>query len=142
MKLTLLVVGKLRSRELRSLCDDYKSRIARYATLNEIEVKDDGALLRALPKAAHVVAMDVAGRPSSSTQFSEQVITWGSTGNGHVCFVIGGAEGIPPQLTSTADVRLSLSAMTLPHRLARLLLLEQIYRALSIWRGEPYARED
>ena len=58
-----------------------------------------------------------------------------------VAFVIGGAEGIPPELSRAAEVRLSLSSMTLPHRLARVLLLEQIYRGLSITRGEPYARE-
>ena len=55
--------------------------------------------------------------------------------------MIGGAEGIPPELSRAAEVRLSLSSMTLPHRLARVLLLEQIYRGLSITRGEPYARE-
>jgi 23S rRNA (pseudouridine1915-N3)-methyltransferase len=59
-----------------------------------------------------------------------------------VAFLIGGADGLPPPVLQAAEVRLSLSSMTLPHRLARIVLLEQLYRALSILRGEPYARED
>lgn len=142
MKLTLLAVGKLKRPELRALCDDYKARISRHATLSEVEVKDDAALLRSVPRDARLVALEVKGRTLSSAEFSEHLIRWVSSGNAHVCFVIGGAEGIPAQLSSAAEVQLSLSRMTLPHRLARLLLLEQLYRGLSIWRGEPYARED
>ncbi len=67
---------------------------------------------------------------------------WTSRGKGSVAFVIGGAEGIPSELSKKADARLSLSRLTLPHRLARVVLLEQLYRSLSILRGEPYARED
>jgi 23S rRNA (pseudouridine1915-N3)-methyltransferase len=142
VKLTLLVVGKLKDPGLRSLCDDYKKRISRHVELQELEVKDDKALLKAIPKDVHLVCLEVLGSQLSSTQFSEKVLQWGSTGNGHLAFVIGGAEGIPRTVAEQARFALSLSTLTLPHRLARLLLLEQLYRALSIWRGEPYARED
>ncbi|HEX5100948.1 MAG TPA: 23S rRNA (pseudouridine(1915)-N(3))-methyltransferase RlmH, partial [Polyangiaceae bacterium] len=67
---------------------------------------------------------------------------WGRRGKGDVAFVLGGAEGIPKALLDGAHARLSLSSLTLPHRLARVLLFEQIYRAFTILRGEPYARED
>ncbi len=142
MRLTLLVVGKLKSSALTELCDDYERRIRRFVAVDVTEAKDDKSLARALPHKAMVVALQVQGAVLSSQQLSDQVVSWGSHGNGHVCFVIGGAEGIPPEVARQVDYELSLSRLTLPHRLARLLLLEQLYRALSIWRGEPYARED
>ncbi|HET9932448.1 MAG TPA: 23S rRNA (pseudouridine(1915)-N(3))-methyltransferase RlmH, partial [Polyangiaceae bacterium] len=67
---------------------------------------------------------------------------WLAQGKGVIAFAIGGAEGLPAEFSKRAQHRLSLSRLTLPHRLARLLLAEQLYRALSIARGEPYARED
>jgi 23S rRNA (pseudouridine1915-N3)-methyltransferase len=87
------------------------------------------------------VALEVDGEAVTSTELSKRVERWSSTGKGVVAFVIGGAEGIPKDLSRSAVARLSLSKLTLPHRLARVLLLEQLYRALSILRGEPYARE-
>ena len=141
MKFSLLVVGKLKSDALTLLCDDYRRRIRRFVSIDETEVKDDAALCRAIPDNVFVVALQVHGQALSSSQFSERLVGWGSRGNGHVCFVIGGAEGIPSEVADRADFQLSLSTLTLPHRLARLLLLEQLYRGLSIWRGEPYARE-
>lgn len=142
MRCRILAVGKLKDAGLRSLCDDYRARIARYVEVEEREVKDDRALLRALPNSGRLVALEVLGASLSSQQFADHLIQWGSSGNGQVTFVIGGAEGLPPEIGRKADFQLSLSRMTLPHRLARLLLLEQVYRGLSIWRNEPYARED
>jgi 23S rRNA (pseudouridine1915-N3)-methyltransferase len=72
---------------------------------------------------------------------AKRVERWSSRGKGIVAFVIGGADGIPADLLSRADARLSLSTLTLPHRLARVVLAEQLYRAMTILRGEPYARE-
>jgi 23S rRNA (pseudouridine1915-N3)-methyltransferase len=142
VKLTLLTVGRLKDAPLRALCEDYRGRIARYVDVREQEVKDDRALVRALPKEALLVTLEVHGAAVTSSQLSERLLRWGSTGNGHVCFVIGGAEGIPAEVRKATRFELSLSSLTLPHRLARLILLEQLYRALTIWRGEPYARED
>ncbi len=142
MRITLLAVGKLKERALRSVADDYLGRIRRYLRIDELELKDDAALARALPAEAHLVALEVGGEALSSEAFAKKLEAWGSRNKGEIVFVIGGAEGIPREISRRAGARLSLSSMTLPHRLARIVLYEQIYRALTILRGEPYAREN
>lgn len=142
MRLVVLAQGKLKDRALRSLLDDYFGRIQKYVRCDEVEVKQASDLLRALPSDALLVALEVDGDACTSSEFSRKLERWASRGKGIVAFAIGGAEGLPAEVSQRADHRLSLSTMTLPHRLARLLLAEQLYRALSILRGEPYARED
>jgi 23S rRNA (pseudouridine1915-N3)-methyltransferase len=144
VRIRIIAVGKAKDRDLRSLLRDYYARIGRYAKLEEIEIKDgkgDEAterLSRSIPGRSRVVALEVGGRPFSSRDLA----TWlGRAENESVqtvVFLIGGAYGLPEELSKKADLRLSLSAMTLPHRLARLFLAEQVYRAFSILRGEPY----
>lgn len=141
MKLFVIAVGKLKAAELRALSDDYLGRIRRYTGCEEREVRDAAGLASAIPKDAFVVALEVTGTAFTSEAFSRRIEQWASRHKGVVAFLIGGAEGIPPEVSARADAKLSLSTMTLPHRLARVLLLEQIYRALTILRGEPYARE-
>lgn len=141
MRLVVVAVGRIKERALRAVADDYLARIQRYARAEEIEVKDDAALERAVPADALVVALEVDGTAPSSEELAKSVERWTSRGKGVVAFVIGGAEGIPAAVSRRADVRLSLSRLTLPHRLARVVLLEQLYRAFTILRGEPYARE-
>lgn len=141
MRLVVVAAGKIRGRELRAVADDYLQRIRRYLRCEEIEARDAAGLARSIPDGAFRVALEVGGDALSSEAFARRVEQWGSRGKGDVAFVIGGAEGIPPELSRAADYRLSLSSMTLPHRLARVLLFEQLYRALTILRGEPYARE-
>jgi 23S rRNA (pseudouridine1915-N3)-methyltransferase len=142
VKLTVVAVGKIRERDLRGVADEYVARIRRYVRLDEVEVGRDAALGRALPKGATIVALDPEGDALTSTAFARKVEAWGRRGKGDVAFVIGGAEGIPLELVRSADARLSLTKLTLPHRLARVVLFEQIYRAFTILRGEPYAREN
>lgn len=141
MKLFVLAQGKLKERALRELTDEYKKRLERYATVEEIEVKDAAGLGRRLPSDACLVMLEVWGQSVSSTALAEQLEDWADRHKGQVCFVIGGAEGIPTELSRRAHVHLSLSALTLPHRLVRLVLFEQLYRSMTILRGEPYARE-
>jgi 23S rRNA (pseudouridine1915-N3)-methyltransferase len=144
--LVVLAVGKVKEPGLRDAIDDYVKRIERHFPLEEIELKDAPApALRAtfekkLPAPAHVVALDVAGRSMTSESWGRGRESRATQGKGKVVFLIGGAEGLPPEIIARADEKLSLSAMTLPHRLARLLLVEQLYRAVTILRGEPYAR--
>ena len=141
VKFEVLAVGKLKDPSLEALCADYSQRIRRYAALDTIEVKNDRALLGLFPRDGRVVALEVSGKPQTSTGFAETLQRWVEAGQSPIAFVIGGAEGIPPSIRQRAALQLSLSNMTLPHRLARLVLLEQVYRAMTIWRNEPYARE-
>ena len=141
MRLFVVAAGKIREAGLRAAADEYAARIRRYARFDEIEVRSGADLGRYVPREATLVALEPGGEALTSTGFAERLERWTSRGKGEVAFVIGGAEGIPPQLSRAADARLSLSSLTLPHRLARVVLLEQIYRGFSILRGEPYARE-
>lgn len=125
----------------RHWADEYLARIRRWIRCEELELRDDAELERRWPKDDWVVALEVNGESLTSVAFAERLERWGAQGKGEIAFVIGGADGIPPRLSAKAQARLSLSKMTLPHRLARVLLLEQIYRGLSISRREPYARE-
>ncbi len=142
MKLQILAVGKLKHTGLRGVCDDYRQRIGRHVQVEERELKDDAALRKALPADGFVVALQVGGKSLTSSQLAERIGRWREDVRGPVTFVIGGAEGIPSEVDARADFRLSLSNLTLPHRLARVLLLEQLYRSFSILNNEPYARED
>lgn len=142
MKLSILAIGKLKDPGSRAWADEYLGRIRRWVRCEESELRDDAELQRRWPKQdAWIVALEVGGQSLSSTAFSAQLERWGSIGKGNITFVIGGAEGIPRELSERANAKVSLSPMTLPHRLARVLLLEQLYRGLSILRKEPYARE-
>ena len=142
MKVVVVAVGKIREKHLRAVADDYLGRAQHYARVSEVEVKTDAELERALPREATVIALDPAGETLTSRELAARVERWGRRGKGDVAFVIGGAEGIPKALLAAAHARLSLSSLTLPHRLARVLLFEQLYRSFTILRGEPYARED
>jgi 23S rRNA (pseudouridine1915-N3)-methyltransferase len=142
MPIVVVAHGKLKDRGLRSLVDDYLARIGRYTRVEEVEVKSDSALERAVPAGATVIALEVAGAALSSRELAQKLGHWMSQGKGTLAFVIGGAEGLPAALSSGAAFQLSLSSLTLPHRLARLILVEQLYRAFTILKGEPYARED
>jgi 23S rRNA (pseudouridine1915-N3)-methyltransferase len=145
VRIAVLAVGKVKQAGLRAELDDYFGRVRRYAPCDEIELKDgaDVELVerfkRALPPRARTVALEVDGRAMTSAQLSELVATAQRDAVGCLAFLIGGAYGLPRELSRDADLRLSLSAMTLPHRLARLVLAEQIYRAFTLLRGEPYS---
>ncbi|MEZ4223740.1 MAG: 23S rRNA (pseudouridine(1915)-N(3))-methyltransferase RlmH [Polyangiaceae bacterium] len=141
MRIFVVAVGKLKERALRTLADDYLERIRRYCRCDEIEVRESADLSRQLGRLSTTVALEVDGRSLSSSQLSRELERWGRRGKGDVGFVIGGADGLPQALSQAADERLSLSTLTLPHQLARVLLLEQLYRSHTLLRGEPYARE-
>lgn len=144
MRVRIIAVGKAKNRDLRSLLSDYYARIERYAKLEEIEIKDGkeadvtDRLIRAIPKRSRVVALEVSGRRLASREFAAWIERAENESVQTVAFLVGGAYGLPKDLSRKADLQLSLSAMTLPHRLARLVLAEQLYRAFSILRNEPY----
>jgi len=145
MHVKLVVVGRVKERGLRALIDDYVKRIGRYGRYHEVELKDgpeDGLVTRfrrEITERSRVVALEVDGRRMSSVELAEQVGRAQVDGVQTLVFLIGGAYGLPAEISRAADLRLSLSDMTLPHRLARLFLVEQIYRAFTILGGEPYS---
>jgi 23S rRNA (pseudouridine1915-N3)-methyltransferase len=141
VKVVILAVGKLKDEASRALADDYFARLRRYTPCEEREVKASSDLEGAIPKSALVVALEVQGDTVTSPELAKRLESWASKNKGIVCFLIGGAEGIPRALSQKADARVSLGRLTLPHRLARVILAEQLYRAMTILRGEPYARE-
>lgn len=144
MRVRIIAVGKAKDRDLRSLLSDYYGRIGRYAKLEEVELKDgkeaevSDRLARSIPDRSRVVALEVDGRAMSSKALAKWIDRAENDSVQTVVFLIGGAYGLPNEISARADLRLSLSAMTLPHRLARLVLAEQLYRAFTISRGEPY----
>lgn len=145
MKLQVIAVAKIKDRSLREASDDYVARISRYTRFSEVELKDGDPQLvqerfeKAIEARAFRVALEVDGRALSSQQLADKIETLQTQATPAMSFLIGGSYGLPRELSKGADLQLSLSAMTLPHRLARLLLLEQIYRAFTIIRNEPYS---
>ena len=142
MKLFVVAEGRIKERDLRAVANDYLKRLTRYVKCDEIEARDAAGLVKSIPEGAFVVALEVDGERLTSSELALRLERWGARGKGLVAFVIGGAEGIPKPLSERADLRLSLSSFTLPHRLARVVLFEQLYRAMTLQRGEPYAREE
>ncbi len=152
MKIRLIAVGRLKEPHWRAACEEYLKRMRPYADFEVVEVADrdisrdraramadEGAdILRALPDRAHVVALDAAGRQLSSEGLSAWMAQRMVDGGSDIAFVIGGSAGLAPDVLARADERLSLGLMTLPHQLARVVLVEQVYRAFRIMRGEPY----
>lgn len=144
MRIVVVAVGRIKDRPVRALVDDYAARIRRYTPLDELELADGPTtkLVPAFVKAtgeATSIALEVDGRPLTSDAFARDLGRAAARNKGVVAFLIGGADGLPRSVSHTAHERWSLSPLTFPHRLARLLLMEQIYRAMTILRGEPYA---
>lgn len=154
MRITLIAVGRLKERHFREAAEEYLKRLTPYASVEVVEVPDrdvsrdearalaeeGAAILRAVPDGAHVVVLEVGGKERTSEEFSAWLAEGMLQGRSSVVFVIGGAAGLAPEVVARADERISLGRMTLPHQLARVVLLEQVYRAFRIMRGEPYHR--
>jgi len=148
--LLLLAVGRLRA-AYRDACDDYLRRLARYARVEEAEVREAGRAptveaqrqqeaerLRArLPGGGTVVALAREGSPWTSEELARRMDGWRVTAR-PLAFVLGGSHGLSQGLLASANIRWSLGPLTLPHELARVVVAEQLYRAFTILRGEPY----
>ncbi len=148
MKLRVVAVGALKGSAERELCAEYLGRLTHYCKVEEVVLKPDSAAKEAVAirkacEGASVVLLDERGVVLTSEKLARKLETLGSRGKGEVALVIGGAHGLPVgldrELASCGTVeRWSLSALTFPHRLARIVLCEQLYRAMTILRGEPY----
>lgn len=157
MQLRLLSVGRLREGPLRAAAEEYLRRLRSYATVRWDQVEAEGVparlvpaevdavlareaerLLRALHPAERVVALDRAGEPCSSEELADRLAAWAARGDSRIAWIVGGPLGLHDQVLARADWRLSLSRLTFPHQLVPVILLEQLYRAFRIQRGEPY----
>ena len=152
MRLRIAAVGRLKEAHWRAAAEEYLKRLRPYATVEVAEISDrdisydaskamaaEGAdLLPAIPESSYVVALDLAGTQTTSEGLSARLADLMVGGRSDVTFVIGGSAGLAPAVLQRADEKLSLSRMTLPHQLARVVLLEQLYRAFRIMRNEPY----
>ncbi|MEG2000373.1 MAG: 23S rRNA (pseudouridine(1915)-N(3))-methyltransferase RlmH [Evtepia sp.] len=153
----LLCVGKLKEPFYINACTEYLKRLTPLCKLNlselpEVRLPDrpspaqiDAALLREaesifakLPKNAQLIALCIEGTTQSSNALAEQILKWTVDGTSQLVFVIGGSYGLHPSIKAEAALRLSMSPMTFPHHLARVMLLEQIYRAFQINAGSRY----
>lgn len=141
MKVWVGVVGKLKESYLVAAEDEYRKRLRPYCTLTVHEAKDEDALAAAIPAGAHVYAFDERGEMVSSEQFAALIDKEQAHGQGAtVAFVIGGADGHSDAMRKRARTLLAFGRMTIAHRLVRVLVAEQLYRAFKIIRGEPYHR--
>ena len=156
MKLFVVAVGHKMPDWITTGFKEYAKRMPREATIELIEIKPEPRstgknvaqiraaeaqrILAALPQDARRIALDEHGAPLSTKQMSQQMQSWMGSGN-DVAFIIGGADGLHESIKSTAQQLLALSAMTLPHGLVRVMLAEQLYRALSLLHNHPYHRE-
>lgn len=155
MRVHICAVGRLRTGPERDLIDDYVKRFDRTGRalglgpvqIHEVEDKKGGgmaaeaALLdRVIPKGAMICTMDERGKLITSPDFAQTMGRWRDGGCSDLAFIIGGADGIDPELRARADFSLSFGKMVWPHMLVRVMLSEQLYRAASILSGSPYHR--
>lgn len=143
MRIRLIFLGKTRRAECRSMLDDYLARIRKYTELEVVELREDSAALKKFSLDANEtnVLLDATGRNYSTAEFAKWLRSQRERGSAHsVNFLCGGAEGFPESIARHANEKLSLSSLTMPHELARVVLAEQIYRAFTILAGHPYSK--
>jgi 23S rRNA (pseudouridine1915-N3)-methyltransferase len=157
MNITVISVGKLKEKYLKEAIQEYSTRLTKYCKLDIIEVSDEKApenmsaaeedivklkegqaILKHIKDDAYVVALAIQGKQLSSEKFAALISDLGLRGKSNIAFVIGGSLGLSEEVLKRADYHLSFSAMTFPHQLMRVILLEQVYRGFRIMKGEPY----
>ena len=139
MRYRVVAVGRVRDAALRAACDGYLERLRHYTRVEEREVKHEARVLAGVPEGSRLVALSEEGEQWTSEQLASWTSRWELDGR-DVTFAIGGADALPAPVLEQAERVWSLSKLTLPHELARVVLYEQLYRAYTIRRGEPYHR--
>ncbi len=139
MRYRVVAVGRVRDAALRAACDDYLDRVRRYTRVEEREVRDEARILPAVPEDSRLVALSRGGEEWTSGQLADWTARWEMDGR-DVVFAVGGADALPEPILRKAERTWSLSRLTFPHELARVILYEQLYRAYTIRHGEPYHR--
>lgn len=152
MKLRFIWPGKTKDERLRSLIDEYSKRLSRFARCEVVEVKESRTreaaalnkeslrVLEAIGDSSLAVLLDLNGRDWSSQELASQVQRWENDGTKEVAIIVGGPEGASAEVQSRAQMRWRLTRLTLTHEMARVLAVEQFYRAYAINRGLPYQK--
>jgi len=139
MRYRVVAVGRMKDAALRAACDEYLERLRHYAKVEELEVKDEARILGAIPEGSRLVALSRRGDACTSGELAEWTERWERDAR-DITLAIGGADALPDDVLRRAERVWSLSRLTLPHELARVVVYEQLYRAYTIRRGEPYHR--
>ena len=139
MKIHLYYIGKPRDQNANNMAEEYIKRCSRYARTEMREIQPSRFDPWLKHPSAKKILMDPAGKLQDSAQFTK-LIAKAEQESRDLLFIIGGADGLPPAWRDRADLLLSLSALTFPHELARVVLAEQLYRAFTTLRGHPYPR--
>ena len=157
VNISIITVGKLKEKYLKQGIEEYLKRLSAYAKVDVIEVADEKApeelsdleivqvkqkegerILAKIGQDTYVIALAIQGKLGSSEELAERLDKLATYGKSKIAFVIGGSLGLSEEVINRSNEQLSFSRMTFPHQLMRLILVEQIYRAFRINRGEPY----
>ena len=157
MKISIVAAGKIKEKYLRDGIAEFTKRLKpftqiEFLEINEEKMKDNPShaekaavlktegerLLKKVPAGSYLIVLDIVGKAISSEELSQKIDTLTLNGHSHITFLIGGAFGLSQEIRNRADERISFSRMTFTHQMIRLLLIEQIYRAFKISRGEKY----
>lgn len=150
MRFRFIWIGKTKDKNWKALQEDYLRRLSHFVKCEIVEIKDQAApnlkeiegkrIIENLNQNSFVCVLDVAGRSLSSPDLSRELEKWQNRGLKEIAFVIGGAEGVSSEVAQMADFSLSLSFLTFTHEMARVVMLEQLYRAFTIIKGFPYQK--
>lgn len=150
MRIKILCVGKLKEKYLKDAVSEYTKRLSAYSKISIVEVadgkdenpasikKEGQRLVKNIKDNEYVIALSITGKAYSSTAFSKLIDGLGIRGKSDIVFIIGGSNGLDDEVIKKVDLEVSFSKMTFPHQLMRVILVEQIYRAFKISRGEKY----
>lgn len=157
LNITIICVGKMKEKYFVQAAEEYAKRLGRYVKLDMIEVPDEKApedlspgqeadilkkecagIVKHLREGSYVITLEIEGTMLDSPEFAKKIDRITQSGRSHITFIIGGSLGLDPEIKRKADFALSFSKMTFPHRLMRVILLEQIYRCFRILNHEPY----
>jgi len=157
VNISIISVGKLKEKYLKAGIEEYTKRLGSYSKINEIEVADEKApeqlsdadmeivkkkeadrIMAKISADAYVIALAIDGKMKTSEQLAKDIESLMTYGRSKIVFVIGGSLGLHDEVLKRADEKLSFSKMTFPHQLMKLILVEQVYRAFRIMKGEPY----
>ena len=150
MKFHFVWIGKTKDKNWKALQEDYLKRLSHFVKCEIVEIKDSARhensdiegkrILETLNPKTFAVLLDVSGKTISSHQLSAEIEKWQNSGFKEISFIIGGFEGVSTEIRERADLLLSLSFLTFTHEMARVVLLEQLYRGYSILKGFPYQK--